>query len=130
MVSISLLWHIIFMHSVWNDYVICFEPDGNIEIENVNDCEECSIGLEESMLIESGIALIIDCECIDISLAGNCSEDEPLPIKNRVSIDVGKLKNNIPGFQIYTNNRFPIKSNPTLPANYILENYTTVSLII
>ncbi len=124
-----MLSHITFMHNIAYDYVLCYGNDGHIEIENVNESENCKNHslFEVAKTITTYISSI-DCE--DVSLDENCFEEEQFIFNKRVNTYAVILKNNI--FISLTENRKKAtdKIETNRFENNVLESYTTVSLII
>ncbi len=127
-VILVMLSHITFMHNLFKNYVLCFGSDGHIQIENINDCEECT-GLDilntatstENVTIQN-----LDCE--DIPLDEHCFEENQfLSKKNILAITEikSKVTTTTPNREVTFIN---LNTNPT--NNHILESYTTVSLTI
>ena len=126
---VTLLSHITFMHSVVQNFVLCYGNDGHIQIEDVNDSESCeSHSTFESE--ETTTVYINSADCEDVNLNENCFEEEQFISKNRIAIncDVLRSKNFSVRNENWKNNFN--KNYQTKFGNNILESYTTVSLII
>ena len=124
-----MLSHLTFMHSFVQNYIICYGSDGHIQIENVNDCGSC----ENHPIFESAeitISYLSSTDCNDVSLDENCLDDAQFFSKNKITINAGNQKNNIFIFRSGNHKRTLNKIDTITFGNNILENYTTVSLII
>ena len=120
--------HITFMHNLVQNYVLCFGNDGHIQIENANDCEECtSVDIITSL---TGVknTIIHNLDCKDIPLDEHCFEDNQFVSKNN-TILISDVKSKVT--TITSNREVTFVSLNTKPSNnHILESYTTVSLTI
>jgi len=128
-IILVMLSHITFMHNIVHDYVICYGDDGHIEIENVNDCTECT---PPSMFDgqETPSSQLSSKDCEDVSLDVNCFEEEQYVSKNNISINRSILKSKMFSFQISNHENNTFLNNKNVLENNILESYTNISLLI
>lgn len=126
-----ILSHLSYFHNVLENYIVCYGSDGHVEIENINSNSECSnIDMTRSSSY-MGEIIVPNSDCKDVSLSVNCFEDDKIISENKIisSFDIQKNISQVLSFadkQIPTFNYF----NSIKIANNILENYTTVSLLI
>lgn len=122
-----LLSHIIFMHSFLENYVICHGTDGHIEIENVGDSASCD---DHSLAEYVSNSKISNADCKDFSLEENCLSDEQLIFKNQIKFNAGIQKEE--AFISEFKNKYLtfIMIETNIYSNNILENYSTISLLI
>jgi len=124
---VALFSHLSFFHEYFQNYVVCYEVDGHIQIENINECEECNtLNLFTST---ANNEIIHNTDCTDIPLDNNCLQEEQLVRKNNIVISKNILQSSKTTIDINRNiichtNEFQLKTN------YILDNYSTVSLTI
>lgn len=124
---ITFISHLTFAHELMSEYVICNGTDGHVAIENVNDCDDCN---DINYLEPTNDVEIKQQDCEDVSLNKNCFEEEQFQPKDKIiisfySIIISVLPEPTEDQRINFNyiNHYKI-TDP------ILENYTTVSLII
>jgi len=119
--------HLTFFHNLLANYVICSGSDGHVEIENVNDCDECNdINYGEQ---NDGVEFK-EQHCEDVALGENCFEDEQFFHKDKIIIAANFAK--APTKREKSDNQkeiFNTTKNYSIP-NQILDGYTTVSIII
>lgn len=125
-----MLSHVTYLHDFLDRYVLCYGSDGHIAIESLDDCNDCENISSSIYLINEFSTLIQDNNCNDLSINGNCFEDAQFLLK---STNVFELSKNVHIKHIY---------NPPLEIEFakiqicqksynpILDNYTTVSLLI
>ncbi len=120
--------HTSFFHEYLQNYVLCFGIDGHIQIENVNECEECSkLDFFITNTLEQVIVQNLDCE--DIPLDKHCFEENQF-ISQRNLISTIGIQLPVISFLssgkkvLFYNLDFKSTINPTL------ENYKKVSLTI
>ncbi|MFH1528977.1 MAG: hypothetical protein ABIJ40_11380 [Bacteroidota bacterium] len=129
----SMLSHVTFLHNYFDNYILCYGADGRIAIENANDFSECEgvkIFDKEVRPNNTGATTVDNTDCEDVSLDENCFEENQFLSKNKIVIPDYILKTNqlvLPS-ENEVNSFHQIDFN--LTDNTILENYTTVSLLI
>jgi hypothetical protein len=127
---LTIFSHLSFFHEYLQNYVICYEIDGNVQIENINDCEECTninLVIPSSMPEESTIKNI---DCLDIPLEANCFNDQQfISRKNKVNITKSTILSVQTFIAFKKENIFTTTKNLTFN-NHILDNYLSVLLII
>lgn len=124
-----MLSHITFIHNIVHDYVLCYGNDGHIEIENVNDCTDCSPRSRFDTHTASS-SQISSKDCSDISLEENCFEEEQYLSKNKTSINRSSQKSKLFSFlNGNLENNFSLDNKNRLENN-ILVNYSNISLLI
>ena len=127
---ITILWHIVIVHNVFQNYVICYGNDGHIEIENPLECENCSYPVQDYLLVAGGNTVLNNNDCEDMSLDENCFDDNQFITKNNVNFSLILIKSNFIKIQPeQINNLFKVITNE-ITRNNILSNYSTVSLQI
>ena len=124
-----MLSHASFLHEYLQNYIICYEPNGDVQIENINDCDECTnlnITIPVPITNQSSIDKT---DCIDFPLEGDyINHHQFIPNSSKVQLTKNILFSE-PIFirseqkKYYTNLK-------TTCNNLILEHYTSVSLII
>jgi hypothetical protein len=117
---------------VLENYVVCYGFDGHVEVENINNSYECSsIDMMRSSSY-MGEIVVSNSDCKDVSLGVNCFENDIIISENKTSsrIDIQKYITHILSFD--ANKNIPTFNffNSIKIINNILENYTTVSLLI
>ncbi|NNG27724.1 MAG: hypothetical protein HKM87_09370 [Ignavibacteriaceae bacterium] len=125
----ALLSHLTFLHNVLDNYVICFGADGHIAVEKVSDCDECP-AIEFSKAIDIAYTEVNIPDCKDISLDQNCFESNQFITKDKVDISDTNLVLNTILLEPKNETKYYCSTNTNKDKNHILENYTTVSLLI
>jgi hypothetical protein len=128
-IIVTLLSHLTFLHNVLEAYVICFGTDGHITVEEVKDCDECS---NNEFLLSNNAANIElkNVDCKDIPLDQYCLEVNQFIIKNKAGISDNVLKLTSVLSESGGELKYYYSINEKSVKNHILENYTTVSLLI
>lgn len=125
-----MLSHITYLHDLLDNYVLCYGSDGHIAIESLDDCNDCENSSSSQYFTNEFSTLIQENNCHDLSINSNCFEDAQFLLKNT---NVFELNKNVhiklcysPPLEIeFTKIKVCQKSS-----NPILDNYTTVSLLI
>ena len=125
-----MLSHVTYLHDFLDRYVLCYGSDGHIAIENLDDCTDCE-NISSSHYFTNGFSPVIqENNCNDLSINSNCFEDAQFLLK---TTNVFELNKNVHIKLVY---------NPPLEIEFakieicqksynpILDNYTTVSLLI
>lgn len=125
-----MLSHLTYLHDLLDNYVLCYGNDGHIAIENINDNLECEITNATSVMVNSNTLSFQNNNCNDISLGNDCYEDSQFlnDSKTNITISVNAFIQPLQRTKqkpVYSN----IKDHLSI-SNLILENYTTVSLLI
>lgn len=125
-----MLSHLTFIHNFIYDYVLCYGNDGHIQIENINEFENCKSRsiFEVEKTISTYIISSVDCE--DVSLDENCFEEEQFIFNKRVNSYAVILKSNISIYLTENQKNGTDKIEINRFGSNVLENYTTVSLLI
>ncbi len=128
-IIISILSHVTLLHTFAKDLVVCLNDNGNVKIEKINDCEECTTSLE--VLLNSGFnkKSISDIDCEDIPLDEFCFEENQLLPKADVLFWKLFVTAIVPNINEYTAVNYIVISGES-SYNFILQNYTSVSLLI
>ena len=71
----TILWHIVIVHNIFQNYVICYGNDGHIEIENALECENCSVPGKSDISLLGGNTVLNNNDCEDMSLDENCFDE-------------------------------------------------------
>ncbi len=123
--------HLTILHRFLQDYVLCNGSDGHISIENVNEYAACSNTSSFTISVLPGLSISVADECKDTRLNENCIDENEFILENRTNLNVDLInrwqiiaspENLLKNYNFSDRNVF--KENP------ILENYTTVSLLI
>ncbi len=124
-----ILSHITFMHNLVHDYVICYGNDGHVEVENINECDDCT---PHSMfdIQEASSSQLSSKDCEDVSLDINCFEEEQYISQNKTSINRTILKSTMFSFQADDSENIFTQKDKKIIKNKILESYTTILLLI
>ena len=129
---ITMISHLSYFHNILENYVVCYGSDGHIAIENLNSNSECSnVDLNLSSSI-SGEIIMANNDCEDVSLGENCSKDAKNISENKTTLSFELQKNACQILSFDTDKHKPTfnNSHSIKIANNILENYTTVLLLI
>ena len=125
-----MLSHVSFFHEYLKNYVICYEPNGDVQVENINDCEECT---NINLIIPSAVpteSSVNKTDCLDFPLDGDFFSHHQFITKNSNVLITNNILSSVPTFiKINSNIDFRNYKN-TLIKNLILENFTSVLLII
>lgn len=124
-----ILSHITFIHNIMHNYVICYGNDGHIEVENINECDDCTPHSMFNDKEESSSKLTTK-DCEDVSLDINCFEEEQYISQNKILINRTILESDMFLFQDKDLENISIQKEKTIFENKILESYTTISLLI
>ena len=129
MLILVILSHITFMHNLVHDYIICYGNDGHIEVENINECDDCT---PHSMFgdKEESSSKLSNKDCEDVSLDVNCYEEEQYISQNKKLINRTILKSTMLSFQIENPENTFNQKDKIIFKNKTLENYTTILLLI
>ena len=125
-----MLSHVTYLHDFLDRYVLCYGSDGHIAIENLDDCTDCE-NISSSHYLANGFSPIIqENNCNDLSINSNCFEDAQFLLK---STDGFELNKNVNIKLVYNPpSEIEFAKIKVYQKNYnpILDNYTTVSLLI
>lgn len=124
-----ILSHITFIHNIMHNYVICYGSDGHIEVENINECDDCTPHSMFNDKEESSSKLTTK-DCEDVSLDINCFEEEQYISQNKILINRTILESDMFLFQDKDLENISNQKEKTIFENKILESYTTISLLI
>ncbi len=124
-----ILSHITFMHNIMHNYVICYGNDGHIEVENINECDDCTPHSIFDDKEESSSKLSTK-DCEDVSLDINCFEEEQYISQNKIFINRTILESNLFLFQDDDLANISNQKEKTIFKNKVLDSYTTISLLI
>jgi len=130
---LSMLSHTTYLHDYLENYVLCYGVDGHVAIENVDDCSDCSI--ISTLIIPIGASqyskiFSANEDCQDFSLNSECFEENEFLIVNKTA---KSYSSSISLLELPRLNQKSISSgiiNSSEISNLILQNYTTVLLII
>ncbi len=128
---IILVSHITFLHNIMQDYVLCKGADGHVAVENIEETYSCPNSLSFEISIYTGQSIFNVNSCEDTRFDENCIEEsEFIPQSNSNStIDLTSNCEIVqPTKNTFKNYKFIVKD--LFDKNYILQNYTTVSLLI
>ena len=129
-IFLNLLLHTALLHNIFTSGVICFDQDGNIKIENVEGCNDCSshtsdFTFNENILNSNGN------NCTDIILDINCYNDKQIIQKqkdiNRQDALIALLTT---GTLISSKFNFHSTFKKLSTNNFPLSSYLTVALLI
>ncbi len=120
--------HTSFFHEYLQNYVLCFGNDGHIQIENINDCEECT-NLDFLTTTYPGKIIVQSSDCEDIPLDEHCFEENQFISQRNIISTIGIQ---LPVISFLSSGKKVLFYNLdfTSTNNPILENYKKVSLTI
>lgn len=130
---LSMLSHLTYLHELLDNYVLCYGNDGHIAIENINNDFECEITHSSKSMVYSNISSNTSFQnnnCNDVSLGNDCYEDSQFLIdsKTNFTFNTNPFILNLP--RTKQKPVFLDIKDQLFSKNLILENYTTVSLLI
>lgn len=119
--------HLTFAHELVSEYVICTGTDGHVAVENVNECDDCKVMKYAESTNEVELQ---QQDCEDVAIDENCFEEEQFLPKDKIDVTSYYVT-----LSILPEPTEDQRSNFNFKDYYkfidpVLENYTTVSLII
>jgi hypothetical protein len=109
---------------------LCYGHDGHVATEKLSDCDECSnIDLDSFTEFNTNIYFDYD-DCEDFPIMNSCFEDNEFVLGKRENVRINLIAN----LKYIPKPEPKIKhlrtTNQTILKDSILENYSTISLLI
>lgn len=123
--------HILMAHSVFQNYVLCFENDGNVVLESVSEIDNCCnpiSGLMNNEISEENNER--DCSlCEDVAISENCDEKYSISLKKIQSLIGAVLNINYTPYSVDKKDFVSLYKNE-IDHTPQLDSYKTVLLLI
>lgn len=127
-----MIIHFNYFHELLGQYIICTDSNGNSAIENVadlSDCNDCS-SKENTKNNDVGFSQLNKDGCTDISLHGECSENDQTSI-NQVNFKLAIVLSTTTSYSLNENASKEYDTPINEDLSYVkIFNITTVTLLI
>ncbi|MCF6271013.1 MAG: hypothetical protein L3J41_14970 [Melioribacteraceae bacterium] len=123
-----MLSHITLMHSVVENYFVCYGNDGHIEVENINNNKNCADHSTIEDIKTNALSFSI-ADCDDVNFSDNCFEEDQFIFNHKISLEVNQGKS-ILFFLNEKDSRIFHTNFSNKFKNNILESYSKISLLI